>query len=49
MTLAAQISLIDDLIKENGDVTIRDFLDLLAEIESIEAPRIVTNEKKNRA
>jgi hypothetical protein len=31
-----QIKLVDEMIKENSDVTIRDFLDLLKDIESIE-------------
>jgi hypothetical protein len=35
MTLDDQISLIDDMIKENPDYTIRDFLDLMKELDSI--------------
>jgi hypothetical protein len=31
-----QIKLVDEMITENSDVTIRDFLDLLKDIESIE-------------
>jgi hypothetical protein len=35
MTLAEQISLIDEMIRENPDYTIRDFLDLMADIQSV--------------
>jgi len=35
MTLDEQISLIDSMIKENADYTIRDFLDLMTEIKSV--------------
>jgi hypothetical protein len=35
MTLPEQISLIDQMISENPDYTIRDYFDLLAEIESV--------------
>lgn len=35
MTLAEQISLIDQMIRENPDYTIRDYLDLLAEIAAV--------------
>jgi hypothetical protein len=35
MTLAEQISLIDEMIRENPDYTIRDFLDLMKEIQSV--------------
>lgn len=35
MTLVEQISLIDQMISENPDYTIRDFLDLMAEIQSV--------------
>jgi hypothetical protein len=36
-----QIVLIDEMTKENPDATIRDFLDLLNDIEAIEnAPKI---------
>lgn len=35
MTLPEQISLIDDMIKENPDYTIRDFLDLMKELSRI--------------
>jgi hypothetical protein len=35
MTLAEQISLIDAMIVENPDYTIRDFLDLMADIQSV--------------
>lgn len=37
MTLSEQISLVDAMIKENPDYTIRDFLDLMKEIESVES------------
>lgn len=36
MTLPEQISLIDAMIKENPDYTIRDFLDLMKEVQSVE-------------
>lgn len=36
MTLAWQISIIDDLIKENPDARIKDYLSLLGELELIE-------------
>lgn len=35
MTLDEQISLVDAMIKENPDYTIRDFLDLMKEIQSV--------------
>lgn len=35
MILAEQISLIDDMIRENPDYTIRDFLDLIKELDHI--------------
>lgn len=35
MTLAEQISLIDQMIRENPDYTIRDFLDLMAELAAV--------------
>lgn len=35
MTLGEQISLIDQMIVENPDYTIRDFLDLMADIQSV--------------
>jgi hypothetical protein len=35
MTLDEQISLIDQMIRENPDYTIRDFLDLMADIQSV--------------
>lgn len=37
MTLAEQISLVDAMIKENPDYTIRDFLDLMKELQSVES------------
>lgn len=37
MTLTEQISLIDQLVHENPDYTIRDFLNLKAEVESVES------------
>jgi hypothetical protein len=37
MTLDEQTSLIDQMIHENPDYTIRDFLNLKAEIESVES------------
>lgn len=36
MTLSEQTSLIDAMIKENPDYTIRDFFDLLGSIRSVE-------------
>jgi len=35
MTLCKKISLIDSLIKENPDTTIKDYLDTMSEIEGI--------------
>lgn len=35
MTLNEQISLIDQMIRENPDYTIRDYLDLMADIQSV--------------
>jgi hypothetical protein len=35
MTLDEQISLVDQMIRENPDYTIRDFLDLMAEVQSV--------------
>jgi hypothetical protein len=35
MTLDEKISLIDDMIRENPDYTIRDYLNLLADIQSV--------------
>lgn len=35
MTLPEQISLIDQMISENPDYTIRDYLDLMKEIQSV--------------
>jgi hypothetical protein len=37
MTLTEQISLVDQMIRENPDYTIRDFLNLKSEIESVES------------
>ena len=37
MTLDEKISLIDQMIRENPDYTIRDYLDLIAEIQSVES------------
>ena len=36
MTLDYQIKMIDDLIKENEESTIKDFSDILSEIQEIE-------------
>lgn len=41
MSAVDQIQLIDDLIKEDGDVTIRVFLMVLQEIEFIERSTLV--------
>lgn len=38
MTLAGRISLIDALIREHPEYTIRDYLDIVAEIEQIKPP-----------
>ena len=35
MTLTEQISLIDQMIRENPDYTIRDYLDLIEDIQSV--------------
>lgn len=35
MTITEQISLIDSMIRENTDYTIRDYLDLMADIQSV--------------
>lgn len=35
MTLDEQISLIDQMIRENPDYTIRDYLDLMKDIQSV--------------
>lgn len=35
MTLEEQTKLIDDLIRENSDVTIKEFIDLKCELEAI--------------
>ena len=35
MTLTEQISLIDSMIRENPDYTIRDYLSIMAEIQSV--------------
>lgn len=35
MTLAEQISLIDQMIRENPDYTVRDFLDLMKELAAV--------------
>lgn len=35
MTLDEQISLIDQMIRENPDYTIRDYLDLMAELTAV--------------
>lgn len=35
MTLDEQISLVDQMIRENPDYTIRDFLDLMAELVAV--------------
>lgn len=35
MTLDEQISLIDQMIRENPDYTIRDYLDLMAEVAAV--------------
>lgn len=40
MTLSARIDLVNALIAEDGDRTIRDYLDTVAEIEAIKPPEI---------
>jgi len=37
MTLADKVRLVEDLIRENEDATIREYLDCLKEIEQVEA------------
>lgn len=36
MTLSARIQLIDDMIRENPDYTVRDYLEMVGEIERIQ-------------
>jgi hypothetical protein len=42
MTLEAKDKLIDDLIKENPDSTIKDYLEVVKEIEQIETADTVS-------
>ncbi len=42
MTLSERIQLIDSMIRENPDFTIRDYLDLVKDIESIKAAATYT-------
>jgi hypothetical protein len=42
MTLEAKDKLIRDLIRENPDATIRDYLEIVKELESIEATDAVS-------
>lgn len=49
MTLADRIKLIDDMVRENQDVTIRDYIELVGEvrkIESVSIESVVFLEKK---
>jgi hypothetical protein len=50
MTLTDKIKMVDDLIKENRDATIRDYLELLREMREIEMQRFchthIRKEKK---
>ena len=39
MTLATRIQLIDDMVKENPDVTIKDYVELVREINRIKSSR----------
>ena len=60
MTRPDQIRLVDELIRENPDYTIRDYLDCVAEVDGITAPApmpavraanrkpVVVEEKKRR-
>jgi hypothetical protein len=41
MTKMEKIKLADDLIKENGSCTIRDYLDTVAEVESINPSAVI--------
>lgn len=43
MELADKIALVNDLIKENEEATIREYLDALKEIESIEYREVLRN------
>jgi hypothetical protein len=36
MTLSARIQLIEDMIRENRDATIRDYMTVLEEVEKVE-------------
>lgn len=40
MTLAERIKLVDDMVKENRDVTIKDYLELVKELQRIRSSRI---------
>jgi hypothetical protein len=42
MTLAAKDKLIRDLVKENADATIKDYLEIVKELDSIEATDTVS-------
>jgi hypothetical protein len=41
MTLEAKDKLISDMIKENPDVTIRQYLDVVKELEEIEQAQLI--------
>lgn len=43
MTLAEKIKLIDDMIEENPEVTIRDYIELVKEIKGIQSRSIFLN------
>ena len=47
MNLHNKISLVDDLIREDSEATIKDFIEVLNEIEEIERP-VLEQEIKDR-
>ena len=46
MTLSDQITFIDDLIRENPDITIREYLEAVQEIDSIEKTKTDMGSRK---
>jgi hypothetical protein len=41
MTLADRVKLIDDMVRENRDVTIKDYLELVKDLEAINEQSVV--------